>query len=233
MSNGASRLTGQTQWLCFLFQYERVNKPGMTNAQSGYNDLFYSWFSKSWSPFSQGRLNLEAFIVDVIVSLPLHFVWRNLLIVGFKSVYGMEILSGLRSKANLAAESALSFPLTPIWFGIQCIIISLWLDIESSLLSSLTINGFSSFLFLSDVNTESKSENMINLLCLFLEMMLRARSMAYTYAVKLELFIGRAFLWMILLRIAAHAVLLSSLEPTVNTYWWSGWCKRIVWNFSR
>ena len=32
-------------------------------------------------------------------------------------------------------------------------------DIESSLLSSLTINGFSSFLFSSDVNTESESDN--------------------------------------------------------------------------
>ena len=47
-----------------------------------------------------------------------HFVWRNLLIVGFKSVYGMEITLGLRSKADLAAESALSFPLTLMWLGI-------------------------------------------------------------------------------------------------------------------
>ena len=36
-----------------------------------------------------------------------HFLWRNLLIVGFKSVYGMEKTLGLRSKADLAAESAL------------------------------------------------------------------------------------------------------------------------------
>ena len=56
--------------------------------------------------------------------------------------------------------------------------------------------------------------------------------MAHTSAVKMELFIGRAFLWMVLLRTAAHAVLLLSLEPSVNIYWWSGWCKRIVWNFS-
>ena len=76
---------------------------------------------------------------------------------GFKSVYGMEILSGLRSKADLAAKSDFSFPLTLMWLGIQHMIISLWLDIESSLLSSLTINGFSSFLFLSDVYTERAS----------------------------------------------------------------------------
>ena len=35
-----------------------------------------------------------------------HFVRRNLLIVGIKSLYGMERTSGLRSKADLAAESA-------------------------------------------------------------------------------------------------------------------------------
>ena len=91
-----------------------------------------------------------------------HFVRKNLSIWGFKSVDKMEILSGPRSKADLAAESDLPFPLTPIWLGIQHIIVSLWLDIESSLLSSLTNNGFSRFLFLSDVNTVSESENMIN-----------------------------------------------------------------------
>ena len=48
-----------------------------------------------------------------------HFLWRNLLIIGSKLVYGMEITLGLRSKADLAAESALSFPLTPMWLGIQ------------------------------------------------------------------------------------------------------------------
>ena len=48
-----------------------------------------------------------------------HFLWRNLLIIGFKSVYRMEITLGLRSKADLAAESALSFPLTPMRLGIR------------------------------------------------------------------------------------------------------------------
>ena len=31
----------------------------------------------------------------------------------------MEITLGLRSKADLVAESALSFPLTPMWLKIQ------------------------------------------------------------------------------------------------------------------
>ena len=46
-----------------------------------------------------------------------HFVWRNWLIVGFKLVYGMEITLGLRSKADLAAESALSF--LSLWCGLK------------------------------------------------------------------------------------------------------------------
>ena len=61
----------------------------------------------------------------------------------------MEITSGLRSKADLAAESTLSFPLTPMWLGIQYKIIFLCIEIESSLLSNLTINGFSSFFYFS------------------------------------------------------------------------------------
>ena len=45
----------------------------MTNLRSGYNDLFSSWFSQSWSPFSQIGLDLEEFIVDVIVPSLLPF----------------------------------------------------------------------------------------------------------------------------------------------------------------
>ena len=74
-----------------------------------------------------------------------HFVWRNLLILDFRSVYGILNLSGVRSKGDLAAKSALSFPLSPMWLGIPHIIISLLYDIESSLLNSLIIWGFPSF----------------------------------------------------------------------------------------
>ena len=38
--NGAMHLTCRTLWLLFLLQYERVSKLCMTNAQSGYIDLF-------------------------------------------------------------------------------------------------------------------------------------------------------------------------------------------------
>ena len=57
-------------------------------------------------------------------------------------MYGILDLSGFRSKADLAAESALSFPLTPMWLGVQHIIISFPIDIESNLLNSVMIRGF-------------------------------------------------------------------------------------------
>ena len=74
-----------------------------------------------------------------------HSVWRNLLIVGFRSVCGILDLSGVRSKADLAAEFALSFPLTPMWLGAQHINIFFLFDIESNLLNSLMIRGFWNF----------------------------------------------------------------------------------------
>ena len=93
-----------------------------------------------------------------------HFVWRNLLIVGFRSEYGILDLSGVRSKANLAAKSALSFPLAPMWLGVQHIIISFLFDTESNLLNSLMIRGIWNFLFLNDSKTESECENIFNFL---------------------------------------------------------------------
>ena len=71
--NSARRLTWRTLWLFFLFQNERVSKFCVTNAQSGYNDLLSSWFSESWSPFFKSGLDLEEFIVDVIIPALLPF----------------------------------------------------------------------------------------------------------------------------------------------------------------
>ena len=48
----------------------------------------------------------------------------------------MLYLLGVKSKTNLAATSALSFPLTPMWLGIQQKRISLF-DIESSLVAKI------------------------------------------------------------------------------------------------
>ena len=144
-----------------------------------------------------------------------HFVWRNLLIVGFRSVNWILDLSGVRSKADLAIESALPFSLTPMWLGIQHIIIS-FLNLHNSSM----IRGFWIFLFLNDSKTESESENSINFLCLLFEMMLRARSIVRASAVKIELSLGRAFLRTVLFKTAAHAALPLSLEPSVKR--WSG-----------
>ena len=146
-----------------------------------------------------------------------HFVWRNLLIVGFRSVYGILDLSDVRSKADLAAESALSFPLTPMWLGAQHMIITFLFDIESNLLNSLMIRGFWNFVFLNDSKTESESENIINFLCLFFEIMLRARSIARASAVKIELSLGRAFLRTVLFKTVAHAALPLSFDLSVKT----------------
>ena len=89
------------------------------------------------------------------------------------------------------------------------------------------IRGFLSFLLLND-KTESESENMINFLCWLFEMMLSARSIAQTSAVKMELSIGRAFLRIVLFRTTAHAILLLSLKPSVKIYTWSGWYWKIL-----
>ena len=76
-----------------------------------------------------------------------HFSW-SLLILGFRSADGILKLPGVRSKTDLAAESALSFPLTPTWLRIQHIIISLLFGIESSLHNSLIIWEFSRSFYL-------------------------------------------------------------------------------------
>ena len=77
----------------FLFQYERVYKPCMTNAQSGYNGLFSSWFSENWSLFSQRGLDLEEFIVDVIIPALLSFWIKEFVDFGFQvSIRNLEFV---------------------------------------------------------------------------------------------------------------------------------------------
>ena len=98
----------------------------------------------------------------------------------------------IKSKADLAAASALSFRLTSMWLGIQQKWISLF-DMESSLQSSLMISGFSSFLLFNYNRTDSESENMINFSCFSLEIMSSARSIAQASDVKIALSTGSAF----------------------------------------
>ena len=152
--------------------------------------------------------------MNVFVPVLLPFFWRNLLILGFRSVYGMLYMSGIRCRADFAAASALSFPLTPMWLGIQQKTMSLS-DNECSLHSSLIISGCSNFLLFKDNRTDSESENMMNFSCFSFKIMSKARSIAQASAVKIELSTGRAFVLTTLFNTAAHAVLLLSLEPSV------------------
>ena len=90
-----------------------------------------------------------------------------------------------------------------LWLGIQQKTISLF-DVECSLQSSLIISGCSSSIFFNDNRTESESENMMNFLGFSFETMSRAKSIAQASAVKTELSIGRAFVFIILFKTAAH-----------------------------
>ena len=101
-----------------------------------------------------------------------------------------------------------------MWLGIQQKTISLF-DVGCSLLSSKIITGCSSFLLFNDNRTESESENMMDFLCFSFEIMSRAKSIAQASCVKIELSIGRAFVFIIMFKTVSHAVLLLSLDPSV------------------
>ena len=77
---------------------------------------------------------------------------------------------------------------------------------------------------INDSKMESEPENMINFLRLLFKMMSRARSIAQISAVKMEFFIQRAFLIIVLFKTVVQAVLSLSLESSVKTYRWLGWC---------
>ena len=140
--NGASCLTGQTLWLRFLFQYERLSKPCMTNAQSGYNDLFSSWFlSKLVSTLPRlaefGRVYSRCYCSIVFAIL-----YEGIYCLYQVSIWNPGFIGGgIRSKADLATEFVISLPLTPTWLGVQHIIFFLF-DIESNLLNMLMIGWF-------------------------------------------------------------------------------------------
>ena len=93
--NGARRLTCQTLWLWFLFHYEKVSMLYETNVQSGYNDLFSSWFYQSSFPFSQSELDLKEFIVGVIIPALLPFCVNEFIDFGFQvSIWNPEFVRG-------------------------------------------------------------------------------------------------------------------------------------------
>ena len=67
----------------------------MTNVQPEYYILFSSWFAKSWSPFHQSVLDLEEFIVDVIIPAQLPFCVKEFIDLGFQvSIWNPEFVGG-------------------------------------------------------------------------------------------------------------------------------------------
>ena len=69
-------------------------------------------------------LGLEEFMDFIILAL-LPFYSREFKV----GIWNLKFLSRVKSKINLVAEFALSFPLTLMWDGIQHIRISLLFDI--------------------------------------------------------------------------------------------------------
>ena len=61
-------------------------------------------------------------------------------------------------QAVLAAESAWSFPLIPMWLGIQHSSLSLVFDKISSLFNSCMVRGLSRFQFFRDVKIKSQKK---------------------------------------------------------------------------
>ena len=112
-----------------------------------------------------------------------------------KSVYGiLNFFSVVRFMIDLAALSSWSFPLMPVWLGTQHICISLSFDKFFNLQSILIINGFSNFLFFTDSNTDSESENVMNLLFLDTEIRSRAILIAQASTLNIEISFERCFL---------------------------------------
>ena len=131
---------------------------------------------------------ISAFIVwsllcGVVIHLNCHLFWVKFLISIFKSVYEILKLSSMSiSQAVLAAESAWSFPLIPMWLGIQNSSISLVFDRISSLFNSCMVRGLSRFWFFRDVRTDKESEKIMNLVDFVCVIKLSARSLALVSA---------------------------------------------------
>ena len=102
------RLACRVLWLLFLLEYKRVRKSAVTNTLSRYSYLFFSRFSESWAPFSQKKgLTWNSLLLVFLFQRCCHFLWKKVFILGFRSVYGMLYLSGIKSEADFAAASAL------------------------------------------------------------------------------------------------------------------------------
>ena len=69
-------------------------------------------FRKAGRHSPKKGLTWNSLLLEFLFLRCCHFLWRKLFILGFRSVYGMLYLSGVKSKADFATASALWFPLT-------------------------------------------------------------------------------------------------------------------------
>ena len=104
---------------------------------------------------------ISAFIVwslsGVLFHLSCHLFWVKFFISILKSVYGiLKILPMGNFQAVLAAESAWSFPLIPMWIGNQHSSISLVFDKISNLFNSCIVRWLSRFCFFRGVKTDKE-----------------------------------------------------------------------------
>ena len=144
-----------------------------------------------------------------------------------KSVCGiLNFFSVVWFRVELAALCAWSFPMMPVWLGTQHICISLSFDKFFNLQSILIINGWSNFLFFSDSNTDSESENMMNLL--FLDSVMRSRAIliAQASALNIEIQFDRCFFFFkwVLVRLKLKRFMKYSFTNYIYIYMI---CKRI------
>ena len=121
---------------------------------SSLQDFLYPSFNSPISAFIVWSL-----LCGVLFPLNYHLFWVKSFISVFKSVYGiLKLLSIGILQAVLAAESAWSFPLIPMWLGIQHTSISLVFDRISSLFNICLVRRLSRFWFFRDVKTDRESE---------------------------------------------------------------------------
>ena len=163
----------------------------MTNPESGQCNFLFSFFLKLCfhSP-SVGLISNNLLLFQRCCLCCSMYLFIFIL----KSVCGiLNFFSVVRFMVDLAALSAGSFPLMPIWLGTQHICISLSFDKFFNLQSILIINGWSNFLLFSDSNTDSESEKMMNLLFLDSEMRSRAILIVQTSALNIEVSFGKCF----------------------------------------
>ena len=95
-------------------------------------------------------------------------------------------------RVDLAALSAWSFLLIPVWFGTQHICTLLSFD-KFSNLYRIFINGLSNFLFFNDSKTDSEAEKIMNLLFPDSEMRSRAMLIAQASVLNIEISFERRF----------------------------------------